>query len=297
MYPVCTTSRLTRLQPTAGVRKNLPAAGEPQALDRNQEDNHGNVMKASYTVPVLSALIAVGALATPPVGAQARPPIIDMHMHAYASLPRTPAGQPEPRPCYAEPSCERVPAVARADADVLRLTLEAMNQYNIVLGFLSGETETVDKWVEAAPNRFLPSRAIRDPSLVDVAALRRAYQSGKLRGIGELTNPYQGIAANDPLMDPIYTLAEELDLPVMAHTGGTAGGSAKFRIAQGHPELVQDVLVRHPRLRLALGHAGFPFLDETISLLYRYPNIYVDLGAIPSDFPADDVPRVSARPR
>ena len=239
-------------------------------------------MSTSFEIRILLALLILGVS---PVSAQERLPIIDMHMHAYASLPRTPAGQPEPRPCYAEPSCERVPAAARADADVLRLTLEAMNQYNIVLGFLSGATETVDKWVDAAPNRFLPSREINDPTRVDVTTLRSAYQSGKLRGIGELTNPYQGIAANDPLMDPIYALAEELDLPVLAHTGGTAGSSAKFQIAQGHPELLQHVLVRHPRLRLYLGHAGFPLLDETISLLYRYPNVYADLGAIPWIFP------------
>ena len=67
--------------------------------------------------------------------------------------------------------------------------------------------------------------------------------------------------------------------------GGTAASSAKFRIAQGHPELLQDVLVRHPKLRLYLENAGFPFLEETVALLYRYPNVYADLSTITWIFP------------
>jgi predicted TIM-barrel fold metal-dependent hydrolase len=34
------------------------------------------------------------------------------------------------------------------------------------------------------------------------------------------------------------------------------------------------------RLRLYIENAGFPFLDETIALLYRYPNVYVDVSTI-----------------
>lgn len=237
-------------------------------------------MSTSCTIRCLSPLLLLGALTAPRIIAQARPPIIDMHMHASR-----PGRQPDPRPCYPEPSCDRVPAVAKSDADVLRLTLEAMDRYNIVLGFLSDTLESVDKWVQAAPGRFLPSPMIADPTRIDLAALRKAYQSGKLRAIGELSNQYQGIAANEPIMDPIFALAEEFDLPVLIHMGGTAASSSKFRISQGHPELLQDVLVRHPRLRLYLENAGFPFLEETIVLLYRYQNVYADLSTITWIFP------------
>lgn len=233
-------------------------------------------MRASRTIRILLPLLILGA---PSIGAQQRQPIIDMHMHAPLRMPRTPAGQPQPRPCVPEP-CDRAPAAAKADADVLRLTLEAMDRYNIAFGFLSDAIESVDKWVQAAPARFIPSPMIGDPTTVDLQALRKPYQGGKLRAMGELTNQYHGIAANDPIMDPIFTLATELDLPVLIHSEGVAGPSAKFRIAQGHPELLQDVLVRHPRLRLHIENAGFPFLEETIALLYRYPNVYADLSTI-----------------
>jgi len=38
--------------------------------------------------------------------------------------------------CFPEP-CEHPPAMAKNDQDILRLTLEAMENYNIVMGVLS----------------------------------------------------------------------------------------------------------------------------------------------------------------
>jgi uncharacterized protein len=224
-------------------------------------------------------LLPLLILVAPPIDAQQRLPIIDMHLHAPATLLRAPAGQPLPRFCSPEP-CEHMPAAAKTADDVLRLTLEAMERHNIVLGFLSDALESVDKWVAAAPTRFIPSPMIGDPTRADLETLRKRYDARTLRGMGELTNQYQGIAANDPIMDRLFALAAEFDLPVLVHSAGGGAPNARFRIALGHPELLQDVLVRHPSLRLYLENAGFPFLEETIALLYRYPNVHADLSTI-----------------
>jgi predicted TIM-barrel fold metal-dependent hydrolase len=53
-----------------------------------------------------------------------------------------------------------------------------------------------------------------------------------------------------------------------------------MRPALGNPLLFEDVLVRHPDLRLYVMHAGWPFLNEMIALLYAYPWVYVDIGVI-----------------
>ena len=38
--------------------------------------------------------------------------------------------------------------------------------------------------------------------------------------------------------------------------------------------------MRHPDLRVYIEDAGFPFLEDTIALMYRYPNVYGDLSNI-----------------
>ncbi len=54
--------------------------------------------------------------------------------------------------------------------------------------------------------------------------------------------------------------------------------TAGFRIAIGRPTRIEEVLVRHPTLRIYIEQSGFPFLEETIALMYRYPNVYGDLS-------------------
>lgn len=206
-------------------------------------------------------------------------PIIDMHMHARSAIRRTPQGLPVPRPCSPQP-CDRVPAQVQEDGDYLRLALEAMERNNIVLGFLSSieSLEETYRWQEAAPGRFIASPMVDNPDVVDLERLRTEYQMGQLGGMGELGIQYEGIAVDDPRMTPIFDMAEEFRVPVLIHHHGTAGPSTAFRIALGHPEQLEEILVGRPNLRLIIEASGFPFLEETIALMYRYPNVYGDLS-------------------
>lgn len=209
--------------------------------------------------------------------AQRTPPVIDMHMHAN-SVTRDANGVPLSGPCNPAP-CQGPRAQATTAEEVLSLTLEAMDRYNIVLGFLSQyPLDQVYHWVASAPDRFIASPMVLDPEHIDLGDLRKEYEAGRLGGLGELTVQYAGIAADDPNLEPFYALAEELDLPVLIHQHGTGGPSQRFRIALGHPEDLEEVLVRHPTLRIYIEASGFPFLEETIALMYRYPNVYGDLS-------------------
>ena len=121
-------------------------------------------------------------------------------------------------------------------------------------------------------------KGVGDPGEIDLSALRKDYEAGRLRGMGELGNQYAGIEATDQRLEPFFALAEEFDVPVLIHHHGTGAPSAQFRISMGHPEQLEDILVRHPELRLSIEAAGFPFLEETIALMYRYPLVYADLS-------------------
>ena len=208
------------------------------------------------------------------------PPIIDMHMHAFSKMPRTPDGTPRTAPRYPDKSIMRGTALVTRDEDMLRLTLEAMDKYNVVLGVVSRDLKEVYEWKDAAPQRFLAGQIIRDPTTVDIAALRREFTEGKLEIMGEIAAQYRGYPPNDPALEPIYSLAEELDVPVLIHCEGIAGPSPKFRISDGNPLLLEEVLKRHPNLRIYVENAGWPFLAEIIALMYRYPQVYVDLSTI-----------------
>jgi len=207
-----------------------------------------------------------------------KPPIIDMHLHAF----RLNDGQPPAvNPVTGKPSA------ARTNAELRNMSLAELERYNIVKAVTSGPPETVGQWREAAPDRIMIGAFVDEANpLPDLAGLRADIQSGHVHVLGELALQYRGMAPNDPLLEPYYALAEEMDIPVGIHTGiGPAGTPydpccPNFRVTLGNPILFEEVLVRHPRLRLYLMHGGAPYLQETKAILSVYPQVYVDLAVI-----------------
>ena len=209
-----------------------------------------------------------------------RPPIIDMHMHASWNRYIDDGRAIMTRPYYPESSINEPTKVA-SDEEVLKLTLAEMDKYNIVMGFLSDDLKNVYRWVDAAPDRFIPSPMINTKTLrPSIDFLRSEYAAGRIKALGEFTTQYYGIAPNDPVLDPYFRLAEELDIPVLIHTIGLGARLPTFRSSHGHPLLLEDVLIRHPKLRLWVESAGYPFLDEITALMYMYPQVYADLSTI-----------------
>lgn len=223
-------------------------------------------------------MIATPARSAPRVAqtAEHRPPIIDMHMHAHFP-PHFHAGAPalcRPEPCSGEGQ-----ATATSE-ESLNKTLEQMERYNIVQAVLSGVPDVVLEWKARAPERFLASPFIIKPGEPSPEALRAAYAAGRFQAMGEIGTQLSGVAPNDPALEPYFALAEELDLPVLIHTEGIGPYLPGFRSAAGRPLLLEEVLVRHPKLRIYVENAGYPYLNEMIAMMYQYPQLYADLSTI-----------------
>ena len=43
---------------------------------------------------------------------------------------------------------------------------------------------------------------------------------------------------------------------------------------------LEEVLVRHPRLRVYIMHAGYPMLDDLLALMFAHPQVHVEVGVI-----------------
>ena len=232
---------------------------------------------------LLLASLIVPALAQPlyAQGKNARrQPIIDMHMHVYAADERWKLRIPNP--------VTNQPMTATDEQAHLKATVAQMDRYNVVKAVISGNETDYDaqlRWKETAPERFIVSYGFDNPAKADLERIRQEAQAGRLHGIGEIGPQYEGIAPNDPVLAPVYALAEELDLPLAIHIGlGPPGaayvGSPKYRMAHSDALLLEEVLVRHPKLRLYVMHAGWPMIDRMIGLLYAHPQVYVDVAVI-----------------
>jgi predicted TIM-barrel fold metal-dependent hydrolase len=173
---------------------------------------------------------------------------------------------------------------SKDDAALMRESLAMLEKYNIT-AVTSGPAPLVDAWRKASPNRILPGLEFGISDLPPLESLKALHAKGQLAVIGEIEAQYEGAAPNDPRLEPYYALAEELDIPVGIHVGpGPPGaaylGMSAYRMKLSDPLALEDVLVKHPRLRLYVMHAGWPNADAMVALLYAHPQVYVDTAVI-----------------
>ena len=257
-------------------------------------------------MPLLSVFASIAAQLSSPATTPA--PIIDMHLHAIPSAEMGPPGVSICAP-YEEwpirdpsspierylgdftmaPSCRARLIAPATDAEVRAQTIAILRRRNI-FGVTSGPAEMVEDYRRVAPDRIMPAISFGQGGLPEPAELRRLHAAGRLRVIGELTFQYAGIAPDDPRIEPYYALAEDLDVPVAIHIGpGPPGisyfGAPGYRMRLSDPLALEEVLMRHPRLRIYVTHAGWPLADRMIALMYAHPQVYVDTGVIDFAFP------------
>ncbi len=207
-------------------------------------------------------------------------PIIDMHQHARFKVWLDGDGNPYPRMCFPVP-CKSEPAKATEDEDILRIALEEMEKYNIVKAVVSDENlDDVYRWKASAPEKFIAGCGFFSIQAADSIIFRQELEKGKIGVMGEIGVQYDGMAPNNKELEPYFSLAEEFDVPVLIHCEGIGGGDHRFNLLAGNPLLIQEVLVRHPTMRIYIENAAWPFLEEVTSLMYRYPNVYVDFSTI-----------------
>ncbi len=244
------------------------------------------------------------------VGAEERLPIIDMHMHAFSAnqmgpppplamcIPmKSPAW--DPAQPYSDlwvgmaknPPCDDPIWSPETDEGVISKTVEIMERRNIY-GVLSGTPDRVKTWREAAPGRFYQGIGfqIGGPREYPVEMLRELHEAGELDVFAEIVNQYQGIEPDDERMGPYWAMAEELDIPVGIHIGTGPPGviylySPNYRARMHSPLTLEEVLVKHPRLRVYIMHAGYPMLDDLLAVMFAHPQVHVEVGVIVHTIP------------
>jgi len=243
-------------------------------------------------------------------------PIIDVHMHAMEDMPwnspicpnqarfeaSDPRNGPEAPFGWSKEECS--PKLYPAPkGEYMKMVLAEMDRLN-VRGVVFGKPEDVKKWQAANPARVIPGTAFgrvagSDP-VKELKMLEIAFGKNGFKVMGEIGLQYEGISPSDMRVDQYFALAEKLDIPVAIHMGTGGSGRANvamptFRGSAGNPLLLEELLARHPKLRVQVMHAGYPMIDNMLTLLQANSHVYVDIAGLIWSYPRKDVNRYIER--
>jgi predicted TIM-barrel fold metal-dependent hydrolase len=241
------------------------------------------------------------------------PPVLDVHVHAMDDIPGAVPMCPNTAKFTAsDPSTKESPngwvqeectpkLYPAAKGEYMKDVVAEMERLNVT-AVVFGDPKSVQKWKDAAPNRVIPGTAFQGmgSGRVPLDELRKDFTTGGFKVMGEIGLQYEGISPSDPIVDQYFALAEELDIPVAIHMGTGGSGRAnitspKFRGSMGNPLLLEDLLARHPKLRVQVMHAGYPMIDNMLTLLQTNSHVYVDVAGLIWSYPLKEVNRYIER--
>jgi len=258
-------------------------------------------------LPLLCLCLLIGAHSFSQQITKKHLPIIDVHVHAMKVdtgwsremcpwfLSDMPGGDPnQPPPNLNNTDCADPLKAANSDQEFQDALIATMNRLNITI-IASGDATIIRNWQKAAaPGRVIPSIGISSSEEMSVVAFTDSLSSGFYKVMGEVAPQYEGMSPSDASQDAYFGAAEKLNIPVGIHMGTGGNGMAnimspKFRASLGNPLLLEDLLAKHPKLKVWVMHAGYPLADEMIALMGANAYVYVDVAGMIWSYPLAEV--------
>jgi predicted TIM-barrel fold metal-dependent hydrolase len=272
-----------------------------------------DVRHAALSLLSCALFMAVPAVSRAQNTSTTAPPVLDVHQHAMddsgpnavpmcpntAKFTASDPGTKEAPFGWVQEECtpKLYPA---AKGEYMKEVLAEMERLNVT-AVIFGSPESVKKWQAAAPNRVIPGTGFEAAGKrLPVEQLRTNFTTDGFKVMGEIGLQYQGISPSDMSVDQYFALAEELDVPVAIHMGTGGSGRANinrptFRGSKGDPLLLEELLARHPKLRVQVMHAGYPMIDNMLTLLQANSHVYVDVAGLIWSYPIKEVNRYIQR--
>lgn len=129
----------------------------------------------------------------------------------------------------------------------------------------------------ASSNHRCYSLASIDPSRSGAGAeAERAIRDLKMDGF-KLAPTYQFFHPWAKEAYEVYEVAKTYDVPIMFHQG--AAFPAESELEDARPALLDKPIRDFPEVTFIIAHLGQPWMEETIQLMRKHPNVWTDLSA------------------
>ena len=132
-------------------------------------------------------------------------------------------------------------------------------------------------YVSRDPQKLIGFAGIDPTKKGALEDLRIAKNELRLRGV-TISPASQDFHPTDTRAMRVYEEAERLGMPILLHPSGQFTEESKLEF--GRPYLLDEVARTFPKLRLIIAQLGQPWVDETICLLGKHPNVFADVSGL-----------------
>lgn len=152
-------------------------------------------------------------------------------------------------------------------------------------------TALVPELAARFPGRFAGLAGI-DPSLGRAGVERAAALLSQPGFVGLYLHTHSFDRAFDHRdLYPFYSLAADLDVPVVAQAGASGG---LYASECGKPIGIDRPALYFANVRFVLSHTGWPWTDEAIAMASKHPNVWIGTAGWPPDHWPDALARFIA---
>ncbi len=139
--------------------------------------------------------------------------------------------------------------------------------------------EEVAKLLEAYPDKLIGFAGF-DPNTGNQAVddIEYAVQNLGFSGVKTVASTVE-LNINDKAFYPCYEKAEELDIPILIHTGSVIIKGTRVKYV--HPLMIDDIAFDFPDLRIICAHLGGWQYMDTINMLSHHNNVFADISFWP----------------
>jgi predicted TIM-barrel fold metal-dependent hydrolase len=163
-----------------------------------------------------------------------------------------------------------------ANVDRVFITQTKMWSYRNRWMYMDTQLDEVKQYTERAPGRFCglagynPFRISESLAEIELAVKKHGFKGVYVHIYGF------DIPLNDAKMYPLYAKCVELDVPVSLQVGHVLEGMPS---EHGRPMYLDKVACDFPTLKIVGAHTGWPWVEELISMCYKWENLWFGIDA------------------
>src|SRR5450759_1892369 len=171
---------------------------------------------------------------------------------------------------------EMIKQMDAANVDKFFITQTKMWSYRNHWMYMDTQLEEVTQYTTKFPNRFVGLAGYNPFRIPE--SLREIETAVKQYGFKGVYVHIYGfdIPLNDAKMYPLFAKCVELDVPVSMQVGHVLEASPSDG---ARPMLLDRIACDFPDLKMIGAHTGWPWVDELLSVCYKWENIWFGIDA------------------